>query len=264
MGVKTALPDLVEQGLVGDPQKPGRLLAVPTGAEKHLVDDLSLDLARREMMESGDVVMDTAIVTFSRKLGWALALSGDLARADGVVREVLDLTGPSSLARARMYVVLGRIAQLRQRQRDAMRAFGQALELVAGEDQWAEYELQMAIGELRLADGDGVAASNAFRRALELSADPSNNEHVLARFALIEAELASADIEGASSHAEKAMTQATDTSEPSLIARAQGLLGRLAAIRGDDVEAQERYRAAVTFASQAGDLREVQRWRREL
>ncbi|MBW2685656.1 MAG: protein kinase, partial [Deltaproteobacteria bacterium] len=92
----------------------------------------ALELARRETLESGDTVYDVAIATFSRKLGQALARSGDAAGADGVLREALDLTMPQSADRAKMLLSLGQIAARRDRPRDAMRHFGQALELVAG------------------------------------------------------------------------------------------------------------------------------------
>lgn len=223
-----------------------------------------LELARREMLESGDAVMDAAIVTFSRKLAWALAKAGDIARADGVIREVLDLTGPSSLDRARLYIVLGRIAQLRERHRDAMRHFGQALEIVTGEDAGAEIDLQLAIGELRLVDGDAAGAANAFRRALELSSG-EGMAHTLAQFQLAEATLAAGEHERAQQEAESAMTLASSLKDaPALLARGQGLLGILAKAAGDETEARERFRAAQTFAAEAGDVHAAHRWRREI
>lgn len=222
-----------------------------------------LELARREMMESGDAVMDAAIVTFSRKLAWALANAGDIAHADGVIREVLDLTGPSSLARARLFIVLGRIAQRRERLRDAMRHFGQALEIVTGEDAAAEIDLQIAIGELRLVDKDPAGAANAFRRALELS--PNDGlARTLVQFQLAEATLAMGDHERAKHEAEVAMTLASALDDaPALVARGQGLLGILAKTGGDASEARERFRAAHAFASEAGDVHAAHRWRRE-
>jgi hypothetical protein len=64
-------------------------------------------IARREMFrgELDDPVR--AVLIFSRKLGDALAPSGDLTDAEGVLREALDLAGPSGPDRAR---VLGSLA----------------------------------------------------------------------------------------------------------------------------------------------------------
>src|SRR6185369_15594498 len=87
-----------------------------------------LDLARREMMISGDDGLDRAVVTFSRKLGEALDASGDHAGADGVLREALELVGPASKERPRMSLQLGRVAARRDRARDATRLLGQAIE----------------------------------------------------------------------------------------------------------------------------------------
>ena len=208
--------------------------------------------------------MDAAIVTFSRKLAWALASAGDIAHADGVIREVLDLTGPSSLARARLYIVLGRIAQLRERHRDAMRHFGQALEIVTGEDVAAEIELQLAIGELRLVIADPSGAANAFRRALELSSG-EGLARTLLQFQLADATLATEDYARAKQEAESALTQASALGDaPALLARGQGLLGILAKKAGDETEARERFRAAHSFAAEAGDVHSALRWRREI
>ncbi|MCA9601782.1 MAG: protein kinase, partial [Myxococcales bacterium] len=89
----------------------------------------ALELGRREMLDTGDLMLEQAMVTFSRKLGEALDRGGDPAGADGVLREALDLAGPASPERAKMLLALGRVAVRRDRRRDAMRMFGQALEL---------------------------------------------------------------------------------------------------------------------------------------
>ncbi len=223
----------------------------------------SLELARREMLESGDSVMDTAIVTFSRKLAWALALAGDVARADGVVREVLELTGRSSLARARMYVVLGRISRLRDKHRDAMRFFGQALELAAGEDGPTELELQLAMGEMRLADDDPAGAANAFRRALELAKEGTPDQ-IRAQFQLAEAVLRIGDTAQTQKETERAMGLATGAGAHDLLAHAHGLIGLLAQRQGYPEHAQERFENAAAFAAAAGDVPAMERWRDQL
>lgn len=220
----------------------------------------ALELARREMLESGDTVMDTAILTFSRKLGSALARAGDLAGADGVVREVLDLTGPFSSARARMYVVLGQIAAMRNRHRDAMRSFGQALEIVAGEDDAVEHDVQMALGRARREDGDPAGAANAFRRAIELLDDKPRQNLVAAGATLELAEvlLAAGEPDRARAEAERVPILATDA--PALVAHATALLARLAEIAGEPDEARRLYGLAMEMAANAGDARGVRTW----
>ena len=223
----------------------------------------ALELARREMLESGDTVMDTALVTFSRKLGWAMARAGDLAGADGVVREAFDLTGPFSSSRARMHVVLGRIAVLRDRRRDAMRQFGKALEIVAGEDPAVESDVQLALGESRAADGDPQGAANAYRRALELMESDRGTATVRARVSLDLAEvlLASGDLERCRVQAEEGMTLADQADAGALVARASGLLGRIAEMSGDRKVARRYYEQAASRAASAGDALATRQWR---
>jgi serine/threonine protein kinase/tetratricopeptide (TPR) repeat protein len=223
----------------------------------------ALELARREMLESGDTVMDTALVTFSRKLGWAMARAGDLAGADGVVREAFDLTGRFSAARARMHVVLGRIATLRDRRRDAMRQFGQALEIVAGEDPGVESDVQLALGEARAADGDPAGAANAYRRALELLEETGGPATVRSRVRLDLAEvlLATGDAASCREQAELGRELAEEAGAGALVARAAGLLGRIAELSGDRETARGHYETAAARAASAGDALATRRWR---
>ena len=223
----------------------------------------ALELARRETLESGDAVMDTALVTFSRKLGWAMARAGDLAGADGVVREAFDLTGPFSSSRARMHVVLGRIAVLRDRRRDAMRQFGQALEIVAGEDARVESDVQMALGEARAADGDPQGAANAYRRAIELLESEKADAALRARTRLDLAEvlLASGETDRCREQAEQGRRVAEEAAAGALVARAAGLLGRIAELSGDRSAARRYYEQAASRAASAGDALATRRWR---
>ena len=222
----------------------------------------ALELSRREMLENGDTVMDTALVTFSRKLGWALAKAGDLAGADGVVREVLDLTGPYEPNRARMHLVLGRIAALRERPRDAMRHFGQALEIVGGVEPEVEQAVQVALGRLRRDAGDPALAGNAFRRALELlEAKPAlPDERATVLLELAEVSLLADDPEEAEQHAKRARELAAEAESPALEARAVGLLARVARHEGRLQEARASYETARALAATAGDAPTEQRF----
>ena len=222
----------------------------------------ALELARRETLESGDTVYDRAIATFSRKLGEALARSGDPAGADGVLREALDLTMPRSADRARMLLSLGRIASRRDRPRDAMRHFGQALELVAGVEPSVESHLQVAIGRIRRIEGDPDHAANAYRRALELFAEMDVPAHVLARtrLELADALTAAGDHQGAAHELGSVERDGRANGATSMVARAVGMLGSIDELAGRARDAQVRYEEAASLAARAGDAPGYRRW----
>lgn len=70
-----------------------------------------------------------AVLIFSRKLGEALTKSGDFSDAEGVLREALDLAGPSATDRARVLGALARVAHGRQRDDEAIGYIDQAIEV---------------------------------------------------------------------------------------------------------------------------------------
>ncbi|MBK8257791.1 MAG: protein kinase [Polyangiaceae bacterium] len=93
-----------------------------------------LDLARREMFrgELDDPVR--AVLIFGRKLGDALAASGDLTDAEGVLREALDLAAPSGIDRAKVLGSLAFVARGRDRTIEATVYLREALELARQAD----------------------------------------------------------------------------------------------------------------------------------
>jgi serine/threonine-protein kinase len=72
-----------------------------------------------------------AVLIFSRKLGEALARSGQLNDADGVLREALDVAGASGPDRAAVLGALARVAHGRDRRQDARHYLTEALELAS-------------------------------------------------------------------------------------------------------------------------------------
>jgi hypothetical protein len=222
----------------------------------------ALEIARRETLESGDTVYDTAIATFSRKLGEALARSGDPSGADGVLREALDLTAPGSADRARMLLSLGRIAARRDRPRDAMRHFGQALELVAGVEPTVESHLQVAIGRIRRIDGDPHHAANAYRRALELFSEIGAPEETISRtrLELADALTAAGEHENAAEELRTVERDGKADGRTGLVARAVGMLGSIDELAGRARDAQVRYEEAASLAAEAGDAPGYRRW----
>ena len=222
----------------------------------------ALDLARREMLEAGETVLDTAIVTFSRKLGWALALQGELAGADGVVREALDLTHRHDPARARMLLVLGRVSLLRARPRDAMRHFGQALEIVAGVEPSVESEVQLALGRMRRDAGDPLAAANAYRRALELydQLEAPPLQRALPAVELAEVLFAAGERGRCLDRAQQAQRLARLAHAPAIEARALGLLAKVDELDGSLEAARRHYASAAELAATGGDASQFRRW----
>jgi serine/threonine-protein kinase len=106
-----------------------------------------LELARRELVrgELDDPLQ--AVLIFSRKLGEALAAAGALVDADGILREALDLAGPSGRDRARVLGVLANVAHGRDRSGDALRYLTEAIEQAAKS---GEHELAQSLeGVLR-------------------------------------------------------------------------------------------------------------------
>jgi serine/threonine-protein kinase len=80
-----------------------------------------LDLARRELFRGELDDPMRAVLIFCRKLGEALARAGNLSDADGLLREALDLAGPSGRDRA---LVLGSLAAVARDRARALLTMG--------------------------------------------------------------------------------------------------------------------------------------------
>jgi hypothetical protein len=88
-----------------------------------------LEMAREEISRGELDDPLRAMLIFSRKLGAALARLGNYADAEGVLREALDLAGPSGADRARVLSSLAVVAHGRQRSKEAVGYIDQAIEL---------------------------------------------------------------------------------------------------------------------------------------
>jgi len=88
-----------------------------------------LEMAREEISRGELDDPLRAMLIFSRKLGAALARLGNYADAEGVLREALDLAGPSGTDRARVLSSLAVVAHGRQRSKEAVGYIDQAIEL---------------------------------------------------------------------------------------------------------------------------------------
>ncbi|MCS6799854.1 MAG: AAA family ATPase [Myxococcota bacterium] len=218
----------------------------------------AVELARRELLESAEPAFEGAIVSFSRKLGDALAEMGDAVGADGVLREALDLTGPLSTERVAVLAALAAVASRRERQRDALRMLGRALELAAtlGEPA-AELGVQAVLSDVRRREGDLVGAANALARTVELAEAARVAPWQTARWLV---DLGETLLElGDGGEARRRLEDALrllgdDPAGDALAARALSVLGAAAEIEGAHDAAVTLYREALARALRAGDV----------
>jgi tetratricopeptide (TPR) repeat protein len=87
-----------------------------------------LEVARQEISRGELDDPLRAVLIFSRKLGAALTRAGNFADAEGVLREALDVAGPSGSDRARVLGSLAQVAHGRQRSAEAIGYIDQAIE----------------------------------------------------------------------------------------------------------------------------------------
>jgi hypothetical protein len=107
-----------------------------------------LELARRELFRGELDDPMRAVLIFSRKLGEALAKRGQLNDAEGVLREALDVAGPSGRDRAAVLGSLAHVVHGRDRRQEARDYLREALELASRS---GAHELMTSLESLRRA-----------------------------------------------------------------------------------------------------------------
>jgi serine/threonine-protein kinase len=216
-----------------------------------------LEVARRESIHAGDTSLDPAVVTLSRKLGEALDRAGDHAGADGVLREAMELVGPDSRERGRMLLQLGRVAIHRDRQREAVRLLGQAIEVAErAKDTRCEAEALLELGRLRRESKDLEAAVAPLERALELLDGLEDGaDAMLAQIALEAAEIAArrGDVDAAGGHLLVALGRARSIGSGALLARVSAARARMQRTTGNQSAAEKLLSEARALAAEAGD-----------
>jgi tetratricopeptide (TPR) repeat protein len=224
-----------------------------------------LELARRTVLETGDEALDPALVSFSRQLAETLVWSGDVTGAAGVLNEAFQLAAPVSLERARMTLVLGRVAERRDRPREAMRQLGLAAELAQKiGHRTLEANALWALSRVRRSEGDTLGAVNALSAATErlMENEPRSAQRCLAEIELGELLVDMGDLEAAGEHLERAHDLAQDGDFKALAASALGVLGAVDELHGQRSDAKQRYLDASLLAANAGDARGRERWHR--
>jgi serine/threonine-protein kinase len=222
-----------------------------------------LEIARAEALETGDLGLDDAIATFSRKLGSALMHQGDVSGGEGVLREALELTRPGSLQRARMLLGLGEIVTARTRSRDAHRLLAQALEIAQQlRDGICEADVHMLSAALYRSDGDLVSAIQSDQRALDLYARAPGNEteRVQCGINISAMEIERADWTVARDCLRDARALAQQVRANNLVAQIVGLSATIDARQGKKDRAVDGYGEAIRLAHEAGDADGARRW----
>lgn len=107
-----------------------------------------LEIARQEISRGELEDPLRAVLIFGRKLGSALTRSGDFADAEGVLREALDVAGPSGPDRAKVLGALAQVAHGRQRPSEAIGFIDEAIEMA---QQSGELELMTTLADTRRA-----------------------------------------------------------------------------------------------------------------
>ncbi len=214
-----------------------------------------IELARRELLESGDTSIDDAMAGLSRRLGTVLAKRGDITGAEGMLREAHEYSRPSGLPRAQVLIALARVVAERNRPREAYRLLGQALELAyRDESRLAQGEVQLALAELRRKERNLKGAISALKAVTDLYSDPGteSQRRAGAMLELAEALVEDGDVVAADAALKRAEVCAEDAKVTYLLARVAAARARLAGLRAHRELALTHYHKAVRLASLAG------------
>ncbi len=107
-----------------------------------------LEIARQEIARGQLDDPLRAVLIFSRKLGDSLTRAGDFADAEGVLREALDIAGPSGADRAKVLSALAHVAYGRHRGSEALGYIDQA---ITAAEKSNEHDLVSTLNDTRRA-----------------------------------------------------------------------------------------------------------------
>jgi len=107
-----------------------------------------LEIARRDVARGELDDPLRAVLIFARKLGAALTRAGNFADAEGILREALDIAGPSGVDRARVLGSLAQVAHGRHRDQEALHYIDQAIDTAR---QAGAFDLVSSYGDARKA-----------------------------------------------------------------------------------------------------------------
>lgn len=224
----------------------------------------ALELARQELFETGELYLEGAIESISRRLGLALARRGDLVQAEGVLREALEFAAPTSSHRAQILIGLSQVLASKQHVREGRRLLAQALEIaIVGESEATQVDALMALSQLLRAEGEHVEAVTCLARAQRLltDAEPDRLKQAQVALGIAQLQVDQRQFEAARRGLPAVVQISHAANSPYLAARALGLQARVHQALGDDGRAQDCLANAAEMAEQAGDGRLAQRFR---
>lgn len=224
----------------------------------------ALELARRELFVSGDSYLEAAIESVSSRLGRVLARRGDIAGAEGVLREAMEYSAPHSVQRAHIQIGLASVLSEKKRVREAYRLLGQALETAIQLDsEAAQVDVQIAVARLRRAERNYTGAAAALSVAHDLLGDdPDRLKAAVVALELARVRVDAGDAEVAGAALAEAEIAADQADAPFLGAQVAALEARLAAATGDDAASRAGYAEAARQSAMAGDVEMSQRFGR--
>jgi tetratricopeptide (TPR) repeat protein len=214
-----------------------------------------IELARREVLESGDTSLDDVIASLGRRLGVVLTRRGDFAGAEGVLREALEHSSMDGPQRAPILIALASAVSQRSREREAARLLGQALEIAYRDDAISlQAEVQLGLAALRRRENNVKSAVSALQALAALLSEHASDAvrcaHVYLELA--DAQLAEDDVRGAESSLARLPPLLDAADLPHLRARAYAMRAKMFVQRGDLKRAVEALREAAELAARAG------------
>lgn len=230
-----------------------------------------LERSRRELHRGEIDDPERAMTIFARKLGDALARAGEVAEAEGVLREALELAPRGSQDAIRLQLVLARALFGRGRVAEATRVADDALR---GARKLNAHALTAELCQLRAdfdshqgASLEAIAQLRAADSALEELERTTHDPRSVARQRIeVWLRLAKAlVVAGQSSSAEGPLTEATAASHRaglfSDLARCEAARGEIAAQQRDFEAAESLFRRAEQTAMDCGDIAAAQLYR---
>jgi len=239
----------------------GAVLALRRGLER-----ARLELHRGEIDDP-----ERAMTIFARKLGDALARAGEVAEAEGVLREALELAPRGSQDSIRLQLVLARALFGRGRVSEATRVADDAMRVAR---KLNAHALTAELCQLR-ADFDSnqgvhseaIAQLRAADAALEELERSSHDPRSVAKnrievwLRLAKALVAAGQSSGAESPLTEAISAAHRAGLFSDLARCEAVRGEIAAQQGDFEAAEGLFRRAEDTAMGCGDIAAAQQFR---